>query len=201
MTWNRNRAHAFYKKLLAFYPRAFRERLGESMEQTFRDLCNEQKGRAANGFFMLSLFVETAIGIIREHSLLLMEGNVMKNILANPTSAAIISFVLALPIGFLRLALGSDIEPLFRPIEAALTVDGSQPHALGLTIICGGILLLPIAFLLNLWPMLKIEGPEGKRRLYAINIIVGVVILLLILSTWGGLIVEEIYCLSGIRCD
>jgi hypothetical protein len=34
---------ALYKKLLGLYPRAFRERLGESMEQTFNDLCNERK--------------------------------------------------------------------------------------------------------------------------------------------------------------
>ena len=125
----------------------------------------------------------------------------MKNMLANPTSAAIISLLLVLPIGFLRLALGSDIEPLVRPTEALLTVDGSHPHALGLAIICGGMLLLPIAFLLNLRPMLNMEGPEGKRRLYAISMIVGVIILLLILSTWGGLILEEIYCLRGISCD
>ena len=199
--WDRNSAYALYKKLLTLYPRGFRERLGESMEQTFRDLYNEQKGQAAHGFFMLSLFAETAVGIVREHFLLFREGDVMKNIFANPTSAAILSFLLALPIGFLRLALGSDIEPLVRPIESVLTIDGSQPHALGLTIICGGMLLLPVAFLLNLRPMLKLEKPEGKRRLYAINIIVGVIILLLILSTWGGLIIDEIYCLRGIHCD
>ena len=192
---------ALYKKLLDIYPRAFREQLGESMEQTFLDLCNEQKGQAANGFFILSLFADIAVGIVREHFLLFREGNIMKNMLASPTSAAIISFLLVLPIGFLRLALGSDIEPLVRSIESVLTIDGSQPHALGLIIICGGMLLLPVAFLLNLYPMLQIEKPEGKRRLYAINITVGVIILLLILSTWGGLIVEEIYCLRGIRCD
>lgn len=72
-----------------------------------------------------------------------MEGGIMKNILANPTSVAIISLILALPIGFLRLALGSDIEPLVAPIESVLTVDGSQPNVLGYTIICGGLLLLP----------------------------------------------------------
>jgi hypothetical protein len=29
----------------------------------------------------------------------------------------------------------------------------------------------------------------------------GVAMLLFITMTWGGLIVEEIYCLRGIRCD
>ena len=72
---------------------------------------------------------------------------------------------------------------------------------LGRIVIYGGLLLLPIAFVLNLRPMLKREGPEGKRRLYTINLIVGAAILLLIIFTWGGLILEEIYCLRGIRCD
>lgn len=65
----------------------------------------------------------------------------------------------------------------------------------------GGMLLLPVAFVLNLRPMLKREGPEGKRKLHAINLIVGAIILLLIIFTWGALLVEEIYCLQGIRCD
>jgi hypothetical protein len=49
--------------------------------------------------------------------------------------------------------------------------------------------------------MLKSEGTEGKRRLYALNLIVGAAILLLIIFTWGSLILEEIYCLRGLRCD
>ena len=32
-----------YKKLLTLYPRWFHEQLGESMEQTFNDLCNEKR--------------------------------------------------------------------------------------------------------------------------------------------------------------
>jgi hypothetical protein len=193
--------YTLYKKLLKLYPPGFRERFRESMEQTFHDLRNEQKGRIANGFFMLSLFAETAVGIIREHLFLFMEGGIMKNILANPTSAAIISFILALPIGFLRLVLGSDIEPLVAPIESVLTIDGSRPNVPGYAIICGGLLLLPVAFVLNLRPILKRESPEGTRRLYTLNLIVGLLLLLLIISTWGGLILEEIYCLRGISCD
>ena len=61
--------------------------------------------------------------------------------------------------------------------------------------------LLPVAFVLNLQPMLKRDGPEGKRRLYVINLVVGALILLLIAVTWGALLVEQIYCLRGIRCD
>ena len=59
-------ARALYKKLLALYPPGFRERVGESMEQTFRDLCDEQKGRPTRGFLVLAIFAETAIGITQE---------------------------------------------------------------------------------------------------------------------------------------
>jgi len=72
---------------------------------------------------------------------------------------------------------------------------------LGRIVIYGGLLLLPLAFVLNLRPMWRKQGPEGKRRLYLINLIVGIGILLLITFTWGGLILEQIYCLQGIRCD
>ena len=50
-------------------------------------------------------------------------------------------------------------------------------------------------------PSADAEKEDGKRRLFALNLIVGAAILLLILFTWGGLILEEIYCLQGIRCD
>jgi len=71
-----------YKKLLGFYPQEFKEQLGESMEQKFHDLYNEQKRGPARGFVVLPLLTEKAIGIAQEHLLLLMEGDVMKTILA-----------------------------------------------------------------------------------------------------------------------
>jgi hypothetical protein len=85
-----------YKKLLALYPRGFRERLGESMEQTFNDLCNERKEQAEYKWsgFVLWVFVETALGIIREHMLLITQGATMKNVPAIPRSAALISSIL-----------------------------------------------------------------------------------------------------------
>ncbi|RPI91646.1 MAG: hypothetical protein EHM40_15140 [Chloroflexi bacterium] len=170
------------------------------MEQTFHDLCNEQKRGPARELFVLSLFAETAIGIVREHLYLLMKGNAMKNILTNPRSAALTSLLLSLPLGLLLLILFSDIEPLITAVESVLTADGI-PNVIGRIVLFGGMLLLPVAFVFNLQPMLKRERPEGKRRLYTINLVAGAVILLLITVTWGALLVEQIYCLRGIRCD
>jgi hypothetical protein len=85
-----------YRKLLTLYPRGFQERLGESMEQTFNDLCHERKQHAGYSWsgFVLWVFVETALGIIREHVLLITKGAAMKSILAIPRATALISAVL-----------------------------------------------------------------------------------------------------------
>jgi len=193
-------ARLLYRKLLACYPRAFQEQFGETME-----LCNERKQQAEDGLFgfVLWMFVETGMGILQEHILLLTQGNAMKNIISNPRLAAITSFILSLPLGLTFVAFMFDIEPLVKPLNSLFTIKGQQGdiNTLGRIVIYGGLLLLPLAFALNLRPILKREGPEGKRRLYTLNLIVGTAILLLITFTWGGLILEEIYCPRGIRCD
>ena len=192
-----------YKKLLAIYPRGFREQLGESMQQTFNDLYKEQQTERRLFGFMFWMFVETGVGIFKEHLLLITEGNSMKSIISNPTSAAITSFILSMPLGLTFVALMFDIEPLVKPLNNLFTIKGQSGdiNTLGRIVIYGGLLLLPVAFAINLQSMLKREGLEGKRRFHAINLIVGAIILLLLIFTWGGLILEEIYCLRGIRCD
>jgi hypothetical protein len=43
MMHEREIVQTLYKRLLTLYPRTFKERLGESMEQTFQDLWNEKR--------------------------------------------------------------------------------------------------------------------------------------------------------------
>jgi hypothetical protein len=89
---------ALYKKLLALYPRGFRERLGESMEQTFQDLWNEKRQTKEELFsFVLWTFIENAIGIFRERLLLIAEGDIMQTVLRTLGSSTVISFLLILP--------------------------------------------------------------------------------------------------------
>lgn len=152
MTYDQKTVRTLYKKLLALYPRAFRERLGESMEQTFNDLCNERKRQTERGLFgfVLWMFVETAIGIIKEYAIFITEGNAMKNILTNPRSAAIISFLLTLPGAILFLLLTLNIKPLLAPLEPLVTVPPDQPMILGTAIVLGLIVLLPtVAFIIT----------------------------------------------------
>jgi len=69
MAYDQETVRTLYKKLLSLYPRAFRERLGESMEQTFNDLCNERKQQTERGLFgfVLWMFIETSAGIVKEN--------------------------------------------------------------------------------------------------------------------------------------
>jgi len=203
MAYDQNAIHKLYKKLLNYYPRAFRQQLGESMEQTFNDLFNERKRQTHGRLFgvVLWMFVETAVGIIREHVTQIAKGIAMKKLPANSRSAASLGFILCLPLAALFVIFTFDLEPFIRPLKELLTTDGQQINHFGRIVIFGALLLLPIAFVLNLQPILKKAGPEGKRTFYTINIIVGTSILLLIIFTWGGLILESIYCLQGIHCD
>ena len=91
--------HTLYRKLLAFYPRGFREQLGESMEQSFNDLYNEQKRQTDQEFpsSVLWIFIETAIGIFREHLLLISTGVIMQTILKTIGSPVLISLFIILP--------------------------------------------------------------------------------------------------------
>ena len=98
MMYEARTVHALYRKLLALYPRKFRERLGESMEQTFNDLWSERQQTKKGLFgFVLWTFIETAIGIFREHLLLIAPGDIMQTIRKTLGSSALISFLLILP--------------------------------------------------------------------------------------------------------
>jgi len=98
MVSDQNVFRVLYRKLLAFYPRDFREQLAESMEQTFNDLCNEKQQTKRRLFgFVLWTFVETAIGIFREHLLLISSRVIMQTIFKTIGSPALISVLLILP--------------------------------------------------------------------------------------------------------
>src|SRR5262245_27133626 len=62
------RYRRWYRRLLRFHSRPYRERFAESMEQTFHDVCRE-RAEAGRGLlpFVLWAFVETSAGIVREN--------------------------------------------------------------------------------------------------------------------------------------
>ena len=57
-----------YKKLLRLYPATFQKQFREPMQQTFADLCLEKQQSNQNMFyFLLSAYVDTGFGIIKEN--------------------------------------------------------------------------------------------------------------------------------------
>jgi hypothetical protein len=78
MMYDHDIARQLYKKLLAFYPKKFKEQLGESMEQTFSDLYEERQTEGGRFSFMVWTFIETTVGIIKEYILLIIQGDPMK---------------------------------------------------------------------------------------------------------------------------
>ena len=87
-------ARTLYRKLLTLYPQRFKEQLGESMEQTFSDLYGERQAKPGWFRFVLWTFIETAVGIVREHVQSINEGGSMKNTVAYPRSAVLLSSIL-----------------------------------------------------------------------------------------------------------
>lgn len=107
--------------------------------------------------------------------------------------AALIGFLLALPMGILVLAIVLDMEFIETILKSMLTNDGDRPTAFGFAYMAVSGLLLPIALGVSLWPMRK--NKDGKRSVYVLNLVVAAIIVALMIPTWGG-IAKDIY-----RCD
>lgn len=107
----------WYSKLLRLYPKAYRERLGAGMEQTFNDLCHERV-KAGRGLFSLALwvFAETLAAILRENA------TTVTRCIMNRGSTLFLRLVISL---IAIAALAVCVFPLPRMIaqEAAKTPD------------------------------------------------------------------------------
>jgi hypothetical protein len=284
---NQEIARALYKKLLGLYPRAFRERLGESMEQTFTDRYNQRKRQAEATLFgfVLWMFLETAIGIVQEHIVFIKEMNPMRHflpslrlpaiisfliilpfmllefvfvivkrlhfdlrdaldsvvifgilwfgvaaiililmpivrslrpvkkgmwvnstpvqrntILTNPTSAAIMGFLLALPFLTILSLLLLNIEPPFAHLLN--NPDPDQPNLIGALIPLGAFLLAVAACLIARAPIIRTLQTGGSLLAHPVNLLLAVVILSFITILVVGLIVDQYPCWIGVpNCD
>ena len=90
------RYRRWYRTLLRFYARPYRERFAESMEQTFNDLCRE-RSKAGKGLlrFVLWMFVETSAAIIRENITLIIMQNITRRL---SVWAIVVAAVLMIPL-------------------------------------------------------------------------------------------------------
>ena len=180
-----------YEKLLALYPRAFREQFKESMEQTFDDLCNEQNLNAP------SFFIDTAAGVVKEHVLQIKEGNMMKEITTNPRSAAIVSVILCLPFTLLFSLAVLNINP-FQAVDRPV---GDGPGIVQWMML-GMLLLFPLAFVINVRPIIQNWRAGNGVATVPVNLIVSAVVLLAIAWLVGSFVVDQYPCWIGVpNCD
>lgn len=98
MKFEKEKTFAVYKRLISWYPRVFRERFGESMEQTFKDVCNDRSKLKGNISlpFIVSTFAETSASVIKENLNEVKGAYQMNDWLKNVCVAALISLVLSL---------------------------------------------------------------------------------------------------------
>ncbi len=107
--------------------------------------------------------------------------------------AALIAFLLALPMAILVLSIELDIEVIENVLKSILTNDGDRPTALGFAYMAVGLLLLPVSLVVSLWPMRKKK--DGKRPVYILNLVVAACVIALATPIVAGL-AKDIY-----RCD
>ena len=171
-----------YKKLLTLYPQEFREQLGESMEQTFSDLYRARQTEGGRSSFVLWLFAETARGIVREHALLITEGVMMKTTLANPISAAVISFIFC-------------VFP-FMILEWMTRSDAPRSDASPILWI---VMWLPSAvFIAILMPTVRSLRRVGNSILVnPVSLLLRVGILVFLAWMWGTLVIDQMPCFLG----
>jgi hypothetical protein len=104
-----------YAKLLRLYPKPYRGRFGEGMEQTFRDLLRERRDAERGLFtFALWMFVETSVGIIRENVTFITMHNITKRLIVWKAGTTVYRSALALALAAAFLLLwfyGAVAEP------------------------------------------------------------------------------------------
>jgi len=206
MVFERKTVRNFYKKILAFYPQAFREQFGESMEQTFNDLCNERKQQAnqISFGFLLWMLIETFVGIIKEHLIQIKRGATMENIIPNHKSAAIIGFLLAMPLAILLLIEISGIEPLHGFLMTLTTEAGNNPqlNTFGRILMLGTLLLLPLGFIISLVPVVRNVRAGDGFTVNPVNLLIAAALFIFIAILVIGFIIDQYPCWIGVpNCD
>jgi hypothetical protein len=186
MWFDQDKVCRLYRKLLALYPRAFREQLGESMAQTFIDCYNERRQQAAQWLFgfVCAMFIETAIGISKEYFLQAKPGETMHTFTTKLKPPALISLILVLPFMLLEL------------------VNRRTYHE-GFPVVVFGLLwLLPIAFIVMLMPIVQTVRAGSSILAKPLTLVLRVALLVLVAWLWGGILIDQLPCFLGVpNCD
>lgn len=199
MNFEKEKFIVFYKRLISLYPQDFREQFGESMEQTFNDICNERKGNVSLTF-VFSTFAETSAGVIKEN-LYEIKGATMKSLISNNKSALIFGLLAFLPFFVLNMIAVKQIEPL-SSIFKINTAGNFWDYPIGHITAIIALLLLPIGAFISMSPIFR-KDSDGKRKFHFANIVLAVILIsLFVLISYA--LFEEIYRCSILQipnCD
>ena len=185
MIYEQEIVYKLYRKLLALYPQTFNEQLAESMERTFQDLWNEKQQTKRELFgFLLWTFIETTIGIFREHLLLISPGGIMQSVLKTFGSSALISLLLILPLMIMEVVNRRNFNEDF-------------PFPL-----FGFLWVLPIIFIVIFTPIVQTVRAGNRLMAKPISLLLRVAFLLFIVWLWGSLVIDQMPCFLGVpNCD
>lgn len=174
--------HVLYEKLLALYPRGFKERLGKSMVQTFNDLCKERQTEGGWSGLVLWIFAETGIGIFREYALLITEGATLKTMISNPRLAPVISFILC-------------VFP-FMILEWATRSNAPRSDAsFMLWVVMWLLSMISIAILMTIVQSLRRAGNSILAN--PVSLLFRLVLVALFAWLWGALVIDQMPCFLG----
>lgn len=183
MKFEKDKISTFYKRLISLYPQDFRERFGESMEQTFNDVCNEQKlkGNLSLGF-VFSMFAETSVSIIRENLSALKGANQMNYWLKNIGIAVLFGLLLISPFAFMEYWNNPVIQSVEVPFPFMLFF---------------GLWLTPVIFFLGATPIVRIVWAGESVLAHPISLVLRIIFLAFLAILWLNLLRDQMPCFLG----
>lgn len=185
------------KFVASLYPASFRERVGESMQQTLADSYS-RLGPAGK----LSIIGDLVFGAACEN-IVSIEEKVTSRAIVAPLVAATTGMLLIVPgvTMFTLLLLG--LEPPLGALGSFLKAPPDVPNIAGSLVALTIIVFLPLAgLILNYAAMRRSTLIEGSRFAYRTNLLVAALGLCLVLSFIAGVVIDQYPCWMGVpNCD
>ena len=149
------------------------------------------------------MLTETSAGIVKEHFVNIKRGATMENIISNNKSAAIIGFLLAMPLAILLLIEINNIEPLSGFFKTLTTeADGHGLNAFGKVFIIGALSLLPLGFVISFVPIVRNVRAGGGLTTNPINLLIAAALFIFIATLVAGFVIDQYPCWIGVpNCD
>jgi len=181
-------ARQVYAALLHLYPADFRRGYAEELTLLFVDM---QRAATAQGMpACMSLWLTVLLDLLSSAT------RERIRTMVNLKPATAISLALCLPFLFVYITAMFNYEPPFVPLldELMFSPDGYTPTILGRIVMLVMLLSVPVAFVINLLPMLTKAGSQGAPpfALTPAHTIMGMSILVVGLITFSDPVLYEL---------